>query len=188
MTIHKQKYSKKEVSQRYNLKKLLGYEPNERQKELFYNLAVDKMVQRTASGKDVDNNNFTAYSKEYAAKKGVSRNAVDLILEGDMLNSFEENKKQKNIVKIKMQDGVETLKAYNHNIGDTLPKREFFGFKDEKDIEDIILQVDQAREQKQAPTESTISAVDLVALRQSVREIEVEFSGFGSTFNEDENA
>ena len=87
-----------------------------------------------------------------------------------------------------MQDGVETLKAYNHNIGDTLPKREFFGFKDEKDIEDIILQVDQAREQKQAPTESTISAVDLVALRQSVREIEVEFSGFGSTFNEDENA
>jgi len=38
---------------------------------------------------------------------------------------------RKNLVKIKIGEGVDTLKAYNHNVGDTLPKRTFFGVKEE---------------------------------------------------------
>jgi hypothetical protein len=64
--MEKPKYSLKEVSQKFNLKKLLGYEPSEKQKELFYELAVDKMVDRTTSGIDIDGKKFKPYTKEYA--------------------------------------------------------------------------------------------------------------------------
>ena len=37
------------------------------------------------------------------------------------------SKESVNTVFIQMKKGVETKKAFNHNTGDTLPKREFFG-------------------------------------------------------------
>ena len=170
------KYSKKEVSQTFNLKKLLGYEPSERQKEAFFELAVNKMVDRTTSGKDIDNRKFTKYSKEYAEKKGVSRTSVDLVLDGNMLSSFEQSKQQKNLIKIKMQEGKETLKAFNHNVGDTLPQRQFFGFKDEKQIKDVLKQVDSIKETGRE------SALNLAELRAAVAAtIDIEFGGFNGT-------
>jgi len=146
VAISKPKYSKDEVYQRFNLKEILGYSPSEEQKKLFYELVVDKIVQRTASGKDINGSKFTRYSEAYAKKKGVARGAVDLILEGDMLSSFEESQEQKNVVKIKMAEGDETLKAYNHNVGDTLPKRTFFGLNESENIRSIIREVDSFKE------------------------------------------
>lgn len=171
MSVHKPKYSKKEVSQRYNLKNLLGYEPSQEQKELFYNLAVDKMVERTTSGNDIDGIRFTPYSPSYAESKGVSKDSVDLVLTGEMLSSFQESQKQKNVVKIKLADGEQTLKGYNHNVGDTLPKRTFFGFKSESDIRDIIQTVDSVREVEQ-------ESIDLSELRSAIRSLSIQFEGF----------
>jgi len=173
MPMDQPKYSKKEVSQKFNLKKLLGYSPSERQKELFFELAVNKMVQRTASGQDIDGKKFTQYTKDYAAKKGVSRSSVDLILDGDMLNSNIKESKQKNIVKIKVEDGVETLKSYNHNVGDTLPTRTYFGFKSEKDLSDVLNEVDTAKESTSRQVIEGIS--NLAELRAAVLSIDSEF-------------
>ena len=179
MAIEKPKYSKKEVSQKFNLKKILGYEPSERQKEAFFKLAVDKMVQRTADGKDINGSKFTQYSKAYAQEKGVSRGSVDLILEGDMLDSNVKESKQKNMLKIKVKEGVETLKSFNHNTGDTLPKRTYFGFKDESDLKNVISNVDSMRDKKEERESLLSRAVSLSALRRAVNEdITLDFEGF----------
>jgi len=131
------------------------------------------MVQRTASGQDIDGKKFTQYTKDYAAKKGVSRSSVDLILDGDMLNSNIKESKQKNIVKIKVEDGVETLKSYNHNVGDTLPTRTYFGFKSEKDLSDVLNEVDTAKESTSRQVIEGIS--NLAELRAAVLSIDSEF-------------
>lgn len=173
--LNEPKYTKKEVSQKFNLKKLLGYEPNERQKELFYNLVVDRIVERTAGGKSIDNRNFARYSENYAKKKGVSRDSVDLILEGDMLSSINPET-QKNVIKIKMQEGVETLKAYNHNVGDTLPKRTFFGVTD-KEVKSIIKDVDSLADQKAKDQKESI-VLNLAEIRAALNELDITFEGF----------
>jgi hypothetical protein len=174
----KPKYSKDEVSQTFNLKELLGYKPSGIQKELFAELVIDKIVDRTISGKDIDGKKFQKYSKEYAKFKGVSRDSVDMIFDGDMLNSIEYEAVSTNQVKVKVGEGVDTLKAFNHNISDTLPTRTFFGFKDEKQIKDIIEQVDLVREieKEERQDNPRISAADL---RQAVFEtIDIDFEGF----------
>lgn len=177
MKIHKKIQSTKKVAQKFNLKDLLGYKPSEAQKELFFNLAVDKMVNRTADGIDVDGRTFTEYSESYAEKKGVSRSAVDLILTGDMLSSFQSSSTQPNMVEIKIE-GEEAPKAYNHDVGDTLPKREFFGFKRESDLLDVVSAVDSLREDTD---DATSRAFDALALRQAIQQtITVEFEDFTS--------
>jgi hypothetical protein len=170
--INPPKYSKKEVSQRFNLKELLGYEPSEDQKKLFYELAVDAMAQRTLNGSDIDGRSFKPYSPEYAKSKGVSVNSVDLVLTGEMLSSFEESQGQKNVVKIKIQDGDNTLKAYNHNVGDTLPKRLFFGLKD---VGKIVKRVDSLKEDTRQERKQKI---DLAAIRSALNDIRIETEGF----------
>ena len=170
--INPPKYSKSEVSQRFNLKELLGYEPTEQQKKLFYEMVVDKMVQRTAGGKDINGSRFTPYSEKYAEKKGVSITSVDLILNGDMLSSFEESQVQKNVVKVKMAEGTETLKSYNHNVGDTLPKRTFFGVRSEEDIASIIRKVHRAKDQTREENRMTLA--DIRDAIQSTISIETE--------------
>ena len=177
--INKPKYSKDEISQRFNLKELLGYEPSEEQKKAFYELAVDKMVQRTADGKDISGKKFTQYSEEYANFKGVSRSSVDLILSGDMLSSFEESQAQKNIVKIKIAED-QTLKAYNHNVGDTLPKRTFFGLLDESSVSRILKQVDSLESRRQSgDTKATKEkSFNLADLRDAINVISADFGGF----------
>lgn len=172
------KYSKSEVSQTFNLKDLLGYKPSDTQLELFAELVIDKMVDRTLSGKDIENKKFTKYSKDYAQMKGVSRDSVDMTFDGDMLNSIEYERLRANQVKVKVGEGVDTLKAYNHNIGDTLPTRTFFGFKDEKQIKDIIEQVDSVREieREQRQERPGITAADLRAAVFDT--IDLDFEGF----------
>lgn len=171
--MEKPKYSLKEVSQKFNLKKLLGYEPSEKQKELFYELAIDKMVDRTTSGVDIDGKKFKPYTEEYANFKGVTRTSVDLVLEGDMLNGFEESQVSKNVLKIKIAD-EETPKAYNHNVGDTLPKRTFFGFNSEKQLSDVVNFVDRIKEDK--PRQE--SRLNLADLRAAITAIDLDFEGF----------
>jgi hypothetical protein len=170
--INPPKYTKKEVSQRFNLKELLGYEPSGDQKKLFYELAVDAMAQRTLNGDDINGENFEPYSPKYAKKKGVSVNSVDMVLTGEMLSSFEESQIQKNIVKVKIQEGDNTLKAYNHNVGDTLPKRQFFGLKD---VSGIVKKVDSLKEDTKKERKQKI---DLAAIRSALNDIRIETEGF----------
>lgn len=132
MAWFKPKYKLNEVSQRFNLKDLLGREPTDREKDLFVENAIQYIQDRTQSGQDINGSSFTSYTKEYAEKKGVSRSDVDLTLMGNMLDSIRKENQRKNLVKVLIDEGDEVLKAYNHNVGDTLPRRTFFGLNEDE--------------------------------------------------------
>ena len=95
----------------------------------FGDRVVTEIVNRTLGGVDRSGNDFVEYSKEYAKEKGVARGSVDMWLKGDMLPSINHTAKQDGTVKVEVTGKKNKLKSYNHNIGDTLPKRSFFGVK-----------------------------------------------------------
>lgn len=183
------KYSKKEVSQSFNLKELLGYSPTQRQKKLFFELAVDRMVDRTLRGQDINGSAFTPYTEEYAEKKGVPRSSVDLTLTGDMLSSFEESQPEKDVVKIQI-DEDETGKAYGHISGfkghksiKNGPVRNFFGLKEDAELARIVREVDVARGQFILEAQEELETIDLAALRRAVSSVTIEFEDFQSSFD-----
>lgn len=131
-----------EISQEINLRKYLGKKPTQDELDLFADVAVEVINDRTLDGKTIHGTKFKKYSKEYAAFKGVSRSSVDLFLDGDMLDAIKASGSEDDgIVKIKV-DGkdVDTKKAFNHQTGDTLPKRQFFGVttSEARDIADAM--------------------------------------------------
>jgi phage gpG-like protein len=67
---------------------------------------------------------FKQLSKDYADEEKGGRRTPNLDLEGDMLNSLTW-KNTENGIKVGIFDESQTPKAYNHNVGDTLPKRQF---------------------------------------------------------------
>lgn len=117
-----------EMSQEIDLKRYLGDDATPEQKQLFAELAIEQINQRTLDGKTIHGGKFKKYSKEYADFKGVSRDSVDLFLEGDMLDSLET---QEDGNKIKITIGgekVETKKGFRHHTGDLgMTKRPWFG-------------------------------------------------------------
>lgn len=65
-------------------------------------------------------------SKEYREKKRAQgkRGYADMQLTESMLNNLTINPTKKG-VEIKLTDSLEKKKAYNHNVGDTLPRRQW---------------------------------------------------------------
>lgn len=117
----------------------------------FGQAAIDIMLERTASGVDKNGNAFARYSDSYKDslefKAFGKSNQVNMNLEGNMLSDLDILDFNGNDLKIGFKDTVENNKAYNHNTGDTLPKREFFGLTNDE-IEALKLsfqsQVDDA--------------------------------------------
>ena len=72
------------------------------------------------------------YSKAYEksldfAAAGKSRGKVNMRLTGDMLELMDIKRQNGNSITIGWTDSTENAKAYNHNVGDTVPRRPFFG-------------------------------------------------------------
>ena len=61
--------------------------PSERVK--MAEMIINVIINRSVAGIDKNNKKFPKYSKEYAEKKGVGVNDVDLILSGEMLESIQ---------------------------------------------------------------------------------------------------
>jgi len=163
-----------EISQTIDLSEFLGRRPTATEKQRFADLAIEKINQRTLDGQDLDGNSFARYSEEYAAKKGVSVDSVDLFLEGDMLDSIgrRKSKERTSTVFLQMKKGLQTKKAFNHDTGDTLPKREFFGLtRDEaSSIAESI--------KEEAPARTTLS--DLAAAIEAIDTLDIGV-GFGDS-------
>jgi hypothetical protein len=127
-----------EVSQKINLREIFGSDVDAKTLSKFAEMAIDYIIERSQSNKDLNGKPFAQYSKDYALFKGVSRNDVDMTLSSDMLLSigFEVDGSK---IKIKVGDD-EVGKAYGHMTGFkghpfiSGPKREFFGLRDEEVI------------------------------------------------------
>lgn len=91
---------------------------------------IDKIITRTQQGLDINGRPFVSYKDSYRDSdvfKSMGKTGhVNLTLFSEMLNSIEYDTQGDNVV-IYINDSTEAAKAYNHNTGDTLPRREFFG-------------------------------------------------------------
>jgi len=126
--------AKKKMFQEIDIKHYLGEKPTAKQKKVFADLAIDEIRSRTLQNEDINGKKFIKYDKKYAKQKGVSVNDVNLFLKGKLLDSIGRRKSNEKVstVFLQMKKGKETLKAFNHNTGDKLKKREFFGITDEE--------------------------------------------------------
>lgn len=154
-----------EMSQEVDLKRYLGRTPTTEEKMLFAELAIEQINQRTLDGKTIHGGKFKKYSKTYADLKGVSRDSVDLFLEGNMLNSLAAQETSKG-VKIVIDDDLDTKKGYNHHIGETLPKRPWFGLTTDE--------VRSLAEQVKQPTQQQEQGFTLADLQAALAQIGLE--------------
>lgn len=104
---------------------------------------IDFIIDRTQSGKDVEGRSFKGYSKEYAESLefqafGKSKSEVNLTLSGQMLGTMDLIDTSGDSIIIGWTDAEESAKAFNHQTGDTVPARPFFGIS-ERDLENEIL-------------------------------------------------
>lgn len=182
MTISwKIKTSKKEVSQKIKLKEVFGRDLRSGEKEAFFDAALDRILERTQDeGKTIHGDSFEQYSKEYAKKKGVSRSDVDMTLFGDMLLDINDGSRQRNSVKLQIDDPDEAIKAFAHLTGyeghpkiKNGKKREFFGLSD-SEIQDIANNVKGSSGQSDSNNQ-TISNTDRVLLGQLLTNLGIEF-------------
>jgi hypothetical protein len=155
------------MSQEINLANRLGREPTEEELEVFAQMAIERINQRTLDGEAVNGGTFVPYSESYAEKKGVSRDSVDLFLEGDLLDSLDYEIIDEKI-RIFVNGDLHVKKGYNHHVGDTLPRRPWFGITpDEVDeLISVLPEVDDEPEQT--------SRFTLADLEAAVRLIDFE--------------
>ena len=151
------------MSQKINLKTRLGRKPTIAELEAFAEIAIERINQRTLDGITVNGGSFTPYSESYADKKGVSRDSVDLFLDGDMLGSLAHVVDPgAGTVEIFVNGDLEIKKGFNHHTGDTLPKRPWFGVTTQE-VNSIVADFeDQRDEAEQEGQSSRITINDLI--------------------------
>lgn len=136
-------FKKDGVYQTLNLKEMFGVVPNEEIKQAIGQYAIDYIRERTQNGAGIGGApfNFGVYSDEYADSlefkaHGKDKHEVNMTLTGDMLALMDIIEETQSTVTIGWRDEEQNAKAYNHNTGDTVPKRPFFGLTS-KEIREI---------------------------------------------------
>lgn len=135
------KLSEDEVSQVLDVQELTGLNlvsyPDVKLK--IAQIAIDRILTRTAEGKSNIGNNLAPYSKSYKNslefKAAGKSNTVNMYLFGDMLGSIDITANSGNLVKIGFLGNLQNKKAYGHMTGmkgnpileGKTPKRQFFG-------------------------------------------------------------
>lgn len=138
------KETKRKVSQTINLEDLLGVSLTGRPglRASIAQAVIDHVVDRTEDGKDVRGNDFSSYASSYIDSAefelaGKSPSDVNLTLSGNMLASVDLLSQGRNTIEYGIS-GDEAPKAYNHQTGDTVKKRQFIGMK-MSDLKDLIM-------------------------------------------------
>jgi len=93
--------------------------------------ALDRILERTLSGKDVDDMAFAPYSSEYARKKG---GPVDLYDSGEMLRSLKYQVDSPTQATITCSSEIA---KYHEDGTDKMPQRKFVGLS-ERDTGDMM--------------------------------------------------
>ena len=167
--------SQDEVSQTINLKELLGEDLTSRPdlKAKIAQEIVDLIVDRTESGKSVHNRSLRSYDEDYAesdefAAFGKSESEVNMTLTGNMLNDIIDTSKDPNEIKISFRKDINHKKAFNHNTGDTVKKREFFGVN-KSDLKEIVSKYKKELKKSEEKVPSR-TALDILAAAEVFRE------------------
>ena len=135
--------TKKQVYQSFDLDKLFpGFselpEAGKRPiREAVGQLIIDRMLERTKEGKDRYGNDLKNYSEDYAKSlafkaAGKSKNDPNMELTGEMQGLLDVIKSRGTEIKVGWTEREQILKAYNHNTGDTVPRRATFGLSAEE--------------------------------------------------------
>lgn len=151
------KITKKRTQQIINLEEEFGVDlrRNTALKQALGQAIIDKMLKRTSEGNGII---FTKdgkgrrvklkspYSDKYAESDefkafGKKKNKVNMELTGDMLASIDILRSRGNELVIGIDDPEEVEKSFNHNTGDTVPKRPFFGVS-KKELREIKKEFD----------------------------------------------
>lgn len=156
-----------EISQEIDLKSYFGNTPSKKERLLFAEIAIEQIKNRTLDGKTINGSKFKRYSKAYADFKGVTRDSVDLFLEGDMLDSLD-YKDNGSKIEIEVKGDLQTKKGYNHFVGDTVPKRPWFGLTDSeaREIADAVKEVVEEKPKKKLTLADLKSALDMLDIEQ----------------------
>lgn len=83
-------------------------------------------------------------SKDYAEREG--KDSANLDLTGSMLDSLT-YRIRGNSVEVGVFDSDEAPKAYNHNVGDTLPQRQFIPLENQEFKGEIMAGIDEVIEE-----------------------------------------
>jgi hypothetical protein len=137
--------SQSEVSQEFDLVEIFGQEVTPDVALAFGQALIDRMIDRTNSNQKLGGGPFSGkastYSESYAESlefkaAGKSINDVNMELSGGMKSDVDILEASPTFLKIGLRDETETKKAYNHQVGDTLPARPWFGVT-KSEVDDI---------------------------------------------------
>lgn len=167
-----------EVSQEINLNEITGVDLSN-DPSLVSTIGqeiIDYMTERTLNGKEIGGSKDLKkpYSKSYQDSIefrafGKSADEVNMTLTGDMLGSIDIADDKPDALKIAIEGDLETKKAYNHNVGDTLPKRPFFGIT-EDELDSILSKHDDDISALKNQTEETKQAIREGVMAQAILE------------------
>ena len=137
--------SKSTVRQQLDLDDLLGvsFVGERGLRQRIAQRVIDYMKERTQEANvDVNGRAFAPYSKAYTEStvfkllKGNSKD-VNMTLTANMLADVDVLSESSRSITVGFRDPTEILKAYNHNVGDTVPRRQFFGVT-KKELSDLV--------------------------------------------------
>lgn len=135
-------FKKRKVEQTINLQETFGvsFKGMRSLREALGEAILTKIRKRSESGKGMSFRGDRGtpvtlkkpYSKEYSKSLdfkafGKSRGKVNMTLTGDMLGLMDIKKQTGESITIGWDEQDENAKAYNHSVGDTVPRRPFFG-------------------------------------------------------------
>lgn len=149
--IKNRKISESEVSQKINLRDALGgFVGVPEIREAFLQTVIDRIVERTQSGRDVTGKIFsekysTAYKNSLPFKVYGKTNKVNMTLTGDMIQSIDKIDESRDTATIGITGEQNILKAFAHITGfeghphldGKVGKRDFFGIT-QKEIDKIV--------------------------------------------------
>lgn len=137
------------VEQEIDLKELFGVDMKDYPeiKALVGEAIIETIRNRTESGRGIRFNGdrsstygFKGYSDEYKASPEFrafnKTSKVDLTMTGDMLGMLDIIDDSGNKITVGWEDSEQNAKAYNHQEGDTVPPRPFFGVS-KSELKDI---------------------------------------------------
>jgi len=151
--------TKDEVSYTYDLDDLLKDVPEEDREDAALDageaaLGAVKSYMEGQSSPVSSQGRYKALSKEYKKKKRkiAGNERANLKLFGDLDESLEVDADD-NSFTISVKGRENTLKAYNHNVGDTLPKRQFLPDEGQKFKRNVVAKIKEQIAKYKKPVE-----------------------------------